>query len=55
MLQAGVVPRDCVNRIRLLPPRRDDHSGVLIGAGGMRRSGWPARVWADDVSTGSDR
>ncbi len=33
-----------VNRIRLWPLRRDDHSGVLIGAGGPRRSDWPARV-----------
>ncbi len=32
------VPRGCVNRIRLWPLRRDDHSGVLIGAGGERRS-----------------
>ncbi len=24
--------------------RRDDHTGVLIGAGGTRRSDWSARV-----------
>ncbi len=35
---------DYVNRIRLWPLRRDDHSGVLIGAGGTQRSDWPARV-----------
>ncbi len=38
------VPRGCVFRIRLWPLRRDDHSGVLIGAGGALRSHWPARV-----------
>ncbi len=27
----------CVNRIRLWPPRRDDSSGTLIGAEGIRR------------------
>ncbi len=32
------VPRGCVKRNRLWPLRRDDHSGVLIGAGGTRRS-----------------
>ncbi len=47
------VPRGCVNRIRLLALRRDDHSGVLIGTGGTRRSDWPARVLANDVSTRS--
>ncbi len=31
------MPLDCVNRIRLWPLRRDDHSGVLIGTGGTRR------------------
>ncbi len=49
------VPRGCVNRIRLWPPRRDDHSGVLIGAGGTRRSDWGARVQANDLSTIIDR
>ncbi len=33
-----------VNRIRLWPPRRDDHSGILVGARGMQRSDWPVRV-----------
>ncbi len=49
------VPPGCVNRIRLWSLRRDDHSGVLIGASRTRRSNWPARVWADDVSTRIDR
>ncbi len=43
-----------VNRIRLWPLKRDDHSGVLIGAGGTRRSDWPAGVLANDVSTRID-
>ncbi len=51
----SVVPRGCVNRIRLWPLRRDDHSGVLIGADGERRPDWPARVLADDVGTRIDR
>ncbi len=42
-----VVSRGRVNRSRLWPLRRDDHSGVLIGAGGTRRSDWPARVKAN--------
>ncbi len=49
------VPRGCVPRIRLWPLRRDYHSGVLIGAGGRRRSDWSARVLANDVSTRIDR
>ncbi len=49
------VPSGCVNRIRLWPLRRDDHSGVLIGAGGTRCSDWPARALANDGSTGIDR
>ncbi len=49
------VPGVCVHRIRLWPLRRDDHLGVLIGAGGTRRSDWPARVQANDVSAGIDR
>ncbi len=49
------VPRGCVNRIRLWPPTRDDHSGVLIGADGERRTDWPAHVLANDVSTRIDR
>ncbi len=43
-----------VNSICLLPLRRDDHSGVLICAGETRRSDWPARVLANDVSTRID-
>ncbi len=43
--------RGCVNRIRLLSPRSDDHSGVLIGAGWTPRFDWPACVLADDIST----
>ncbi len=38
------MPRGCVNSIRLWPLRLDDHSGALIGAGGTRRSDWPARA-----------
>ncbi len=49
------VPRDCVDRICLWPLRRDDHSGVLIGSGGTRRSYWPARVLANDISTRIER
>ncbi len=37
------VPRGCVYRIRVWLLRRDHHSGVLIGAGGERRSDWPAQ------------
>ncbi len=44
-----------VNRIRLWPLRCDEHSGVLIGAGGKRRSDWPAHVLANNVSTRIDR
>ncbi len=54
----GVCVQACragVNRIRLWPLRRDDHSGVLIGAGGMQRSDWPERVYGVDVSARSDR
>ncbi len=47
--------RGCVNRIRLWPLRRDDHSCVLIGAGGPRRSDWPERVKAVDVRARSLR
>ncbi len=43
------VQRGCVNRIRLWPLRRDDYSGVLIGADGERRSDWPARVLVNSV------
>ncbi len=45
----------CVNSFRLWLPRRDDHSGALIGAGGERRSDWPAHVLDNDVSTRHDR
>ncbi len=51
----SVVPRGGVNRIHLWPLRRDDHSGDLIGAVGTRRSDWPARVLANDVSKRIDR
>ncbi len=44
-----------MNRIRLLPLRRDDHSGSLIGEGGTRRSDWPVPVYVNAVSTGIDR
>ncbi len=37
------------------PLRRDYHSGVQTSAGGGRRSDWPARVLANDVSTRIDR
>ncbi len=36
-----------MTRIRLWPLRRDYHSGVLIGAGGRRRSDWSAREMAN--------
>ncbi len=49
------VARGCVNKIRLWPLRRDDHSGVLIGADGTRRSDRPARVLANEASTRIDR
>ncbi len=51
----SVVPCGCMNRIRLWPLRHQDHSGVQIGAGGTRRSDWPARVLAIDVSTRINR
>ncbi len=49
------VSRGCVYRICLWPVRRDDHSCVLIGAGGERHSDWPLDVLANDASTGIDR
>ncbi len=49
------MPRGCVNRIRLGPPGRNNHSGILIGAGGTRRSDWSGRVLANDVNTRFDR
>ncbi len=48
----SVMSRDCVNRIRLW---RDDHSGILIGAGRERRSDWPAQLLANDISKRIDR
>ncbi len=33
-----------MNRIRIWPSRRDDHSGGLIGTGGTRRSDSPRRA-----------
>ncbi len=53
MFRRGAWLYSCVIRIRLWPNRRDDHSGVLIGAGGTRRSGWPARVFSNDEARGS--
>ncbi len=44
-----------MNRIRLWLLRRDDHLGVLIGAGGTRRSDCPVRVLANEVSARIDR
>ncbi len=38
------VARGYVKRIRIWPPTRNEHSGVLIGASGTRRSDWPERV-----------
>ncbi len=49
------VTRGCVPSIRLGPPRRDDRAGVLIGADGMRRSDWPKRLKACEVSARIDR
>ncbi len=51
----SVGPHGCVPRIRLWLLRHDDHSGVLIGAGGTRRPDRPALTKADDVSTRIDR
>ncbi len=48
-------PRDCVNRVRLWPLRRDDHSCVMVVASRTRRSDWHARVLAYDVSMRIDR
>ncbi len=44
------VAHGCSNRNRLWPLRRDDGSGVLIGAGGTLHSDWPVRLRASDVS-----
>ncbi len=51
----GGVPRGCVNSIHLWPLRRDDHSGFLTGAGGMRRSDRPSRRFSNDLSMRIDR
>ncbi len=48
------VPRGCSNRIRLWPLRPEDHSFVLIGAGGERHFDGPAHVLANNVSTRID-
>ncbi len=40
---------ECVSRICIWPPRRDEHSGVLIGTGGRWRSELPVRVLAVGV------
>ncbi len=55
LCSCSIVPRGCVNRIRLWPLIRDDYSGVLISAGEARHSDWPARVLTNDLSTGIDR
>ncbi len=38
------VPHGCVNRICIWPPKREERSSVVTGAGGMQRSDWPERV-----------
>ncbi len=56
--RGGVRVQEChaaVSRIGLWSLKRDDHSVVLIGAGGVRRSDWPTRVLANVVSTRIDR
>ncbi len=45
----------CVPKINLSPLRRDDLSGVLIGADGGRRSDWSVRVQTSEISTTIDR
>ncbi len=49
------MPRGCVYKIRLWPLRRDDHSGVLIGACGTQRSDRPASVTKARESIDSTR
>ncbi len=44
-----------LNGFRLWPLRRDDNSGVRVGAGEERRSDWPARVLANAVNRRIDR
>ncbi len=59
MLRAGVRVQLChvavLIEFAFSSPRRDYHSGVLIGAGGTRHSDWAARGLANDVSTRIDR
>ncbi len=49
------MPRGCVPRIRIWPPKREERSCFLLGAGGIRRSDWPKCVWAVDVVVGAER
>ncbi len=44
-----------VPRLRLLRLKCDNHSCVLIDAGGTKRSDWPVRVLSNDVSMRTDR
>ncbi len=44
-----------MHRIRLWSLRLGDHSGVLVGAGGTWRSGWPARALANELTMRVDR
>ncbi len=55
LLSIALLASGYVNRIRRWPFRRDDHTGVVIGAGGERRSYWPAHALANDVSTRINR
>ncbi len=45
----------CEQNSHLAAYRRDERSGVLIGAGGMRRPDWPERMKAVGVHARSDR
>ncbi len=42
-------------KIRILPPKQEKRSCVLIGVGGMWLSDWPERVWAVAVSARNHR
>ncbi len=58
MFPGGVRVQLCheaVYRIRIWQPRRNDHSGVLIGTGGTRRADWPVRALVNDISSRIDR
>ncbi len=44
-----------MSEIAFWPPRRDERSGALIGAGGTWRSDWPERVYVVGVHARSDR